>query len=83
MSFIPDLDPQHTDYYITRNKPMTEVRKRHFCLPAPLLINPSMSVQSLSSGTLLLQFFNEPNEVEDDPLAFRGVGALRVEDALK
>jgi hypothetical protein len=43
-----------------------------------------MSVQSLSSGTLLLQFFDEPNEVEDDPLPFRGVDALRVElDTLK
>jgi hypothetical protein len=43
-----------------------------------------MSTQSPSLRTLLLQFFDEPDKVEDDPLAFRGDDALRVElDTLK
>ena len=41
-------------------------------------------VASTSLGTLLLQFLNESDEIEDDFLAVRGDDALRVElDTLK
>jgi hypothetical protein len=70
-------------HYITKEQINDKRKQAHFSLHC-VLFNPSMSTQSPSLRTLLLQFFDEPDKVEDDPLAFRGDDALRVElDTLK
>jgi hypothetical protein len=80
MSFIPDVDPKHTDYITKQQLRVSSAISA--CLVYYLTLAWAFSLPHL--GTLLLQFFDEPDEVEDDPLAFRGDDALRVElDTLK